>query len=492
MINLITSIIYHKNRYIIGKNNDLITKIPQDIEYFKNITCNSYLYNLKNVVVMGRKTWFSIPSQNRPLYDRINIVLTRDSSLIKSSTKYKRTNSITKVYFMNLSNFIDLYLKYNWNVFIIGGADIFNIFLNENIQENLRPKYLYITDIKGLNLNNNEEYIYIKNIPDYYELCLISEKMKQPLNSGGALSFRFLKYKLHNKYHEEKLILNTLSNILQNGCQRSDSNNIETIDIFGTQLHFDISQTIPLLTTRFIPIKIIIEELLWFLRGDTDAKILNKKGIKIWDGHTNRAFLDSRNLYDYENGILGPGYGFQMRFFGAEYSQFLADTSEIDIKKVGGFDQLQYVLHLLQTDPYSRRIMMSYWNPLDFDKTALIPNHTHVQFFVEYNVLENQNYLSCQFYMRSNDFTLSNNIEIVSYSILTYILALKCNMKPKKIIYTCGDTYVYKTHIDIIKEQLTKNIHPFPVLLLNNSIKTKDWKDINIDDFDLVGYFPNY
>ena len=488
-INLITNIVYYKNKFIIGKNNDLLINLKEDLQYFKRITSNN-ICEIPNVVLMGRKTWFSIPFKNRPLKNRLNFVLTNNKSLI--STKIDLSNT-SNVYYMNLNMFLDLYKKHNLNVFVIGGSYIYNLFLDPNIHFILRPNMLYITEVKDYfkynKYEDDAEYVCIKDIPHYYSLTSISEKMYA--EQDERISFRFLKYTLDtNKTNDEKTFLNTLSNIINNGNIRDDRTGTGTVSMFGTQMRFDISKSIPLLTTRFIPLRVIIEELLWFLRGDTDANILKNKNVNIWNGNTSREFLDSRKLTHYKEGILGPGYGFQMRFFGANYSQAFADTSTIDKTKIGGFDQLEYLLTLLKTDTYSRRIMMSYWNPPDFDKTALIPCHTNVQFYVEKDK-NGTMHLSCQFYMRSNDFALANNFNVVSYSVLTYILALKCNMQPKEIIFTCGDTHVYKNHIEPISEQLNRSQRPLPVLLLDNSIKDKDFSQISIDDFELCGYYPH-
>jgi thymidylate synthase len=233
----------------------------------------------------------------------------------------------------------------------------------------------------------------------------------------------------------------------------------------------------------------MVEELLWFCRGDTDAKILQKKGIKIWDGNTSREFLDNRGLYHYDEGILGAGYGWQIRFQGAKYSQNFADTSKCDTSLIGGFDQLAYIENLLKTDPFSRRIMMCYWNPSDFDKTALLPCHYSIQFYVTEE--KGERYLSSHFIMRSNDVFLGNPVNISSYSVLTYILALKCNMKPKELVYSCSDTHIYRNHITQVKEQLSRTCMPFPKLKLDDSIKNKDWPDITINDFELIGYFSH-
>jgi dihydrofolate reductase/thymidylate synthase len=818
-INLISCVAYYKNQFIIGKNNDLLIHLKQDLSYFKTITSNK-ISETPNVVLMGRKTWFSIPLNNRPLKGRINFVLTNDSSLLKyKKPDFKNISDIKEtVYFLTLKNFLDIYTKFKLNVFVIGGSDIYNLFLEPNISIDLRPKFLYITEVKDYfkynKYDDNANYTCIKDIPGIYKLTSVSSKMYSESQPG--ISFRFLKYTFNDTPSEEKVYLNTLKRIIDTGNTRIDRTNVGTVSIFGTQMRFDISQSFPLLTTRFIPLRIIIEELLWFLRGDTDATILQDRNVHIWDGNTSREFLDNRGLGHYKEGILGPGYGFQMRFFGAEYSQMFGDTSNVDTSKIGGFDQLKYILKLLNTDPFSRRIMMSYWNPPDFDKTALIPCfikdnliltkkgykkiqdvqnddilythngnwksivnkqhkkyngnlyhfklknntqtiacteehpflvkdnyqqsqlswcdaknistdhimclpinkkcnlntshellsnkniwflfgyfvndgyldtfdnsinlhiyggvpkintatsvesrtkllsildehfllkkdiggdcdvdvysriqckksyiiptniivyfqeclknipewvhdgptdyifeflegffysyhynhqsikhessdnlqntviysiqrlyakisndryiisktmfnkftelnhivdfdenyiyypvesitiksandvdvynfevegdnsytvnnviahncHTNVQFYVEEDSLGDQ-HLSCQFYMRSNDFALANNFNVTSYTILTYILALKCNMKPKEIIFTCGDTHVYKTHIEPIKEQLTRNSRPFPVLLVDDSVKYKDFNKITVDDFELCGYYPH-
>jgi thymidylate synthase len=259
--------------------------------------------------------------------------------------------------------------------------------------------------------------------------------------------------------------------------------------MFGHQISFDISQSIPLFTTKRVPWKSCIEELLWFMRGDTDAKILQHKGVHIWDGNTSREFLDSRGLQHYDAGILGAGYGWQWRFFGANYSQAFADTSEIDRSKIGGFDQLAYVENELRTNPFSRRIMMSYWNPTDFDKTSLLPCHFTCQFYVTERYGER--YLSCHFVMRSNDLFLGNPFNIFSYAVLTYILAMRCDMKPDRLVYSVGDAHIYKNHLEQVAEQLHRSPRPFPKLRLNSEVRTKSIDNITVDDFDIVGYFPH-
>jgi thymidylate synthase len=298
-----------------------------------------------------------------------------------------------------------------------------------------------------------------------------------------------LTYNFVNQGTQEHLYFDLAANILRNGNEKNDRTEIGTISLFGTQLRFDISKSIPLLTTKQVPFNSIVKELLWILQGNTDAKILQRQKVGIWDGNTSREFLDNRGLHHYPEGVLGAGYGFQLRFHGAKYSPSFADTSKCDTSKIGGVDQLQYIEDLLQNDPFSRRIMFSYWNPSDFDKTALLPCHVMCQFYVTEE--NNERYLSCMLIMRSNDVFLGNPFNLVFYSLLTYILAKRCNMKPKELVYTCGDTHIYKNHIEQIKEQMTRVPRPFPCVKLDESIKTKDWVDITIDDFDLIGYFSH-
>ena len=177
----------------------------------------------------------------------------------------------------------------------------------------------------------------------------------------------------------------------------------------------------------------VVKELLWFLRGDTDARILQKQGVHIWDGNSSRDFLDKRRL-PYEEGILGCVYGWQFRRFGAEYDERYADacniTPEIS-KQLGGMDQLgQYVENLLKTDPYSRRIYMNLWNAAHLDKMALTPCHCGIQFYVSGD--DKLRHLSCHVYIRSNDLFLGNPYNIFSYSVLLYIMAKRCNIQTKR------------------------------------------------------------
>jgi len=486
-INLIVAVVQYKNKLAIGANGDLLVKIKEDIKFFKNITMSVP----NSIVLMGRKTYYSIPQEYRPLINRYNFVLTNNNYLIK---KYRLPkNHILKnldkniPYFMNFKTFEKFYnCNYNLTVFVIGGEQIYNKFLLID-KKYLIPSKLYITQVSGFKFDEekHKNITFMNNFDSKYKLIGYSEKFTQK-----NLSARILHYKYYENYiSEEYKYLNLAKNILENGKERIDRTGTGTISIFGNQLKFDISQNILLLTTKQVPFYSIVKELLWILQGNTDAKILQKQKVSIWDSNTSREFLDNCGLYHYPEGVLGAGYGFQLRFYGAKYSPSFADISKCDTNLIGGVDQLKYIENLLQNDPFSRRIMFSYWNPSDFDKTALLPCHIMCQFYVTQE--NNEKYLSCMLIMRSNDIFLGNPFNLGFYSLLTYILAKRSNMKPKELVYTCGDTHIYTNHIEQVKEQLLRNLRPLPAIKLLDSIINTDWKDITIDMFELIGYYPN-
>lgn len=485
-ISLIASYTNWKNKLAIGRESDLICRIENDLRYFRRITTTPSNIKFPNVVVMGRKTWYSIPPRCRPLENRINIVITRDPELHKLSPfplkcripYISSTADFDKnIYYFSMDELIQFYKITNANMFIIGGSDIYDYFLNHSVY---MPSTLYLTEIYGCVI---EPDVFLTAPSDKYRLISISEQLT---DIKSQLKYRFLKYKYTKDFKsDESKYLDLCKTILETGKERPDRTQIGTISSFGHSIKFDISQTVPLLTTKRVPWKHVIHELLWFLCGDTDAKNLQNVGVKIWDGNTSREFLDSRGLTHYPEGILGAGYGWQIRFFGANYKY--GDTS--DPSNIGGFDQLNYIVSELKNNPYGRRALMCYWNPPDFEKTALIPCHYACQFYVEDN--NNEKMLNCHFTMRSNDLFLGNPFNIFSYTVLTYIIALKCGYKPGKLIYTGGDVHIYKNHIEQVQKQMSREQRPLPYLSINESIKNKDWTEMQIADFDIIGYMPH-
>ena len=280
--------------------------------------------------------------------------------------------------------------------------------------------------------------------------------------------------------HEEQQYLNLIKNILENGTWEEGRNG-KTKSIFGNMMRFSLKDgKIPILTTKKTAWKTCLKELLWFIRGDTDNKLLQEQGVHIWDGNTTREFLDSRGLTDYREGLIGPGYGFQWRHFGGDY-----DSSAAGVKEGGnnGVDQLQQIIDALK-DPAqrtSRRLIMSAWNPQQLDKMALPPCHILCQFNVH-----DGNKLSCSMYQRSCDFFLGIPFNIASYSLLTHLIAKHCGLEAYEFVHFMGNCHLYDNAIDAANLQITREPFPFPTV----SIKQvrENINEYQIDDFVLENY----
>lgn len=286
----------------------------------------------------------------------------------------------------------------------------------------------------------------------------------------------------------EQSYLDLCQKIINEGEHRPDRTGTGTKSLFAPpQLRFDLSNNnFPLLTTKKVFSKAIIHELLWFVEGCTDASKLSSKGVKIWEGNGSREYLDSLGLVHRREGDLGPVYGFQWRHFGAEYKDCDADYTG------QGYDQLQEVINKLKTNPYDRRIIMSAWNPPDFEKMALPPCHVFCQFYVNFPEGSKPK-LSCLLYQRSCDMGLGVPFNIASYALLTRMIAHVVDMDCGEFIHTLGDAHVYLDHIDALKEQLTRTPRDFPKLNINaerlKEIKNID--DFKFEDFEISDYNPH-
>ncbi|QKE44490.1 putative thymidylate synthase [Yalta virus] len=275
---------------------------------------------------------------------------------------------------------------------------------------------------------------------------------------------------------DEQQYLNLVSHIIQNGVKKNDRTNVGTISIFGAQMRFNLRNSFPLLTTKRVFWRAVVEELIWFIRGQTNARLLQKKDVHIWDGNSSREYFDSIGLVDREEGDLGPIYGFQWRHFGAKY------RTCHDNYKNKGVDQLSKIIKTIRTNPDDRRMIMSAWNPVDIPEMALPPCHCLAQFYVA------NGELSCQMYQRSADMGLGVPFNIASYSLLTCLIAHVTGLKPGEFIHTMGDAHVYQNHIDPLKEQLSRVPRNFPQIKFTREIKDID--DFEYSDIELNGYKP--
>jgi thymidylate synthase len=273
----------------------------------------------------------------------------------------------------------------------------------------------------------------------------------------------------------ESQYINLIKHILENGISKDDRTGIGTLSIFSYNMTFNLRESFPLLTTKKVYWKGVVEELLWFISGSTNSNILKEKGVKIWEGNSSREFLDSRGLSHYDQGDIGAGYGFQWRHFGAKY------TNMYDSYHGQGIDQLKDVIYKIKNTPNDRRIIMSAWNPTDLNKMALPPCHIFVQFWVDSNKKE----LHSQMYQRSCDVGLGVPFNIASYSLLTCIIAKLCDLTPGDFHYCMGDTHIYKNHIDAMKLQITREPYDFPKIKIKN---ITDIDNITSDDIQLIDY----
>jgi len=278
--------------------------------------------------------------------------------------------------------------------------------------------------------------------------------------------------------HEEQQYLQLIRKIIQTGNKKGDRTGTGTLSLFGAQMRFSLRDgSFPLLTTKKVFYRGIAEELFWFIRGSTSAKELQEKNVRIWDGNSSRAFLDSIGLNHREEGDLGPVYGFQWRHFGAEYVDMHADYSG------KGVDQLANVINLIRTRPDDRRILLCAWNPADLDKMALPPCHCLVQFYCA------NGELSCQLYQRSADMGLGVPFNIASYALLTIMLAHVTGLKPGDFVHTLGDAHVYSNHVEALRQQLEREPRPFPTISIKR--KVENIEEFKFEDFEVTGYDPH-
>lgn len=285
-----------------------------------------------------------------------------------------------------------------------------------------------------------------------------------------------IKYR-NASYHEENQYLNLLEDILSTNSEFVGRNG-KTLSVYGSAMRFSLEHNkLPLITTKKVAWKTCLRELLWFIKGSTNNKLLKDQNVHIWDANGSREFLDSRDLFNNDEDDLGPIYGFQWRHFNANYESCVSDYTN------KGIDQLSDVINTLK-DPKlrnSRRMIISAWNPCQLDKMALPPCHIIMQFNVT-----NNNKLSCAMYQRSNDEACGTCFNIASYCFLTHLLAIHCDLEPYEFLYYKGNCHIYQEHISNIKIQLQREPFEFPTLKIIN--KRENIEDYNVADFIVSNY----
>ena len=280
-----------------------------------------------------------------------------------------------------------------------------------------------------------------------------------------------------------KQYLDLLQHVLDHGTERLDRTGTGTVGVFGYQMRFPLGDGFPLLTTKKLHLRSIIYELLWFLRGETNIKYLKDHGVSIWDEWAD------------ENGDLGPVYGSQWRSWPDGQG--------------GTIDQIANVVREIKENPYSRRLMVTAWNPAEIQDMALPPCHCMFQFYVEPpqaavgsgqcvedcsrgQMLPTQSAkgrLSCQLYQRSADIFLGVPFNIASYALLTMMMAQVCGLQPGDFVHTLGDAHIYRNHLDQVHLQLTREPRQLPTMRINPEVK--DIFGFSYEDFKLEGYDPH-
>ncbi len=248
-----------------------------------------------------------------------------------------------------------------------------------------------------------------------------------------------------------------MEHVLRHGARKDDRTGTGTLSVFGHQMRFDLSEGFPMVTTKKLHLKSIVHELLWFLKGDTNIAYLKANGVSIWD-----EWADAE-------GNLGPVYGKQWRSWAAPDGRTI--------------DQIANLVAMLKTNPDSRRLIVSAWNPADVEAMALPPCHCLFQFYVAGGKL------SCQLYQRSADIFLGGPFNIASYALLTLMLAQVAGLEPGDFVHTLGDAHIYINHIEQAELQLTRPLRPLPTMMLNPDVS--DLFAFTYEDFTLTGYEPH-
>ena len=267
--------------------------------------------------------------------------------------------------------------------------------------------------------------------------------------------------------------LDLLEKVLTEGQVREDRTGTGTVGVFGHQMRFDLADGFPLLTTKKLHLRSIIHELLWFLSGQTHVAPLQEAGVRIWNDW---ATAEQTARFGRKEGDLGPVYGHQWRNFGATVQP---DGSYAD----DGVDQILRLVETIRTNPNSRRMIVTGWNPKEADQVALPPCHTLFQFYVQ------DGRLSCQLYQRSADIFLGVPFNIASYSLLLMMLAQVCDLKPGEFVHTMGDAHLYSNHLDQARLQLQREVRPRPRMLLDPSVS--ELLDFKFEHFQLTEYDPH-
>lgn len=433
--------------YGIGKDGKIPWKCPEDLELFKKTTMNS-------ILIMGRKTVENLPR----LEGRIVFCLSRSGKLERDMNNSRLFPSLDSAFQTCLSEYPEK------KIFVAGGKEVYSEAFSR-FGNNLIELHISVVN----DISECDTFIRYK---DYSHLGLSCRK-------DTFLSDKLHYYVLSKPVGAgEGRYLSLAQKVLQEGEKRICRNG-ETSSLFGENLTFNLQEGFPLLTTKKMFFRGIVEELLFFVRGDTDTKLLEEKGVNIWKGNTERKFLDSLGKTERPDGIMGPMYGYQWRHFGAKYCQKTGKPLE------KGIDQLKNVIDTIRKDPASRRILLTDFNPAQAGEGVLYPCHSIVvQFYVSGEFLD----MYC--YNRSQDLFLGTPFNIASSALLLTLIAEICNLKPRKLQMGMGDVHIYSGHYEKVEEQIARQPYPFPKIILKKKIhELEDLEKLQSSDIVVHGYY---
>lgn len=498
----------------IGLNGDLPwgRKLKEDLSNFKRLTTSINSSNVQsntpcNAVIMGRKTWDSLPLKFRPLPDRINVVVTQKNreaieQSINQSNEPSNDHSnnhptlVASSFTEALTQLKTLDPSIN-EVFLIGGSSLIKDALHHH-KDSLQTIY-YTQVYNDLKCDVHLESSDMPAALADFRLDTISD-MKQE----EGIHYQFLTYQRNNQSikstsnvttvsteqisssinqsidtskHPEYQYLDLVRHVIDHGHHKPDRTGTGTRSQFGAHMRFSLQDSFPMLTTKRVYWKGVVEELLWLVSGCTDSKVLHDRGVTIWDANGSREYLDAYGFADREVGDLGPVYGHQWRHFNAPYQTCHTDYSN------QGVDQLANIINTIKTNPHDRRMIMSAWNPCQLKEMALPPCHLLAQFYVH------DNQLDCQMYQRSADLGLGVPFNIASYSLLTCMIAQVTGLTPGEFVYCIGDAHVYQNHVQELIQQCERQPRPFPKLNIKRNVTDID--QFTAEDFELIDYKPH-
>jgi len=470
----------------ISKQGKIPWKIKEDSNFFQDVTKREYQKGKMNVVIMGKNTWLSLPkieSTINHLEGRINVVVSSTLEDIYNEKLVFFTKSLTEAIKLCES------LQFG-KIFICGGASLYDesvkiLTVDRIYRTIIHRDYLCDSFFRIIPKPDNSNII--SHVSFSVKDIVTDENINISIDIFEKTSDDIFDSCIKNK--EELAYLLLLENIIKSGQFKLTRNSMVWSN-FGKHLKFDLSKGFPLLTTKKVFFKGVVQELLFFLNGDTNANHLNEKGVKIWNDNTSREFLDSVGMGHYEKGDMGPMYGFNWVHFGADYKGMNHNYEG------QGFNQIEYCLNLLKKDPYSRRIMMTTYNPSVAKEGCLYPCHgIDVIFNVEEDTITKTNKLSCMMTQRSADLFLGVPFNIASYGLLVYIFCEVINnddeykgtkFLPGMLTINFGDVHVYESHYSQCVRQILREPFSFPQLKINK--KNTKVTDFSYEDFELIDY----